>query len=90
MINRQMQFLNHVRLCLRCFDANIIHVREFAILYARQTDDFHPFGVSCCCCIEDVFPVAARRNPKKNITCFAISIYLLDKAEQRFTVVHIS
>ena len=81
MVYRQMQFLDHVCLRLRCFDANITHILQLAIFCARQTDDFHSFGMSCRCRIKDVFAVSARGNAKEHISQFSVTINLLREAE---------
>lgn len=39
MINRKMQLLNHVRLCLGCFDADVAHIFQFTIFCSRQSND---------------------------------------------------
>ena len=90
MIDRQMQFLNHISLRLRSLDAHIAHILQFAVLCSRQSNDLHSLSVCGCRRIQHIFTVTTGGNAKEHIPGFTVTIDLLCKAKQRFTVIHIS
>lgn len=89
MIDRQMQFLNHISFRLRSLDAHIAHILQFAILCTRQSNDLHSLSVCGCRRKQHIFAITAGGNAKEHIPGFTVTIDLLCKAEQRFTVVHV-
>ena len=72
MINRQMQFLNHIGFRLRSLDAHVTHILQFAVLCSRQSNDLHSLSVCGCRRKQHIFAIAAGGNAKEYIPGFTV------------------
>lgn len=81
MIDRQMQFLNHISFCLWSLDAHITHILQLAVFCSRQSNDLHSLSVCGCRRIQHIFTVTTGGNAKEHIPGFTVTIDLLCEAE---------
>lgn len=81
MIDRQMQFLNHIGFRLRSLDAHVTHVLQLAVFCASQSNDLQTFCMGGGCSKQDVPAIATGGNSKEHIPRFSVTINLLREAE---------
>lgn len=50
MINRQMQFLNHISFCMWNFNTYITYIIQFTVFFSSQSNNLHSFCMGSRCC----------------------------------------